>query len=265
MRLKRLLTIVFALLSLLAFVMLAGCSRQPEEQKQNITTAVEVLSLQSLREEGRGKEAPHMFSEKISSSELGLTGGLGSAFNYFNGIPFLIPRVVLETLLNLNASSPDGLLTFNHGPDERYRFANTEEKIARHAQGLVAKNIVIRTAKTFPFLIGFYAIGENPVRYPAHLEVITEPGVYHLFTVENGSYNFDVYESKGLWPDASVFAGWYMADSRELFERMQPINLLLIGDSFTASIGYVSPGETGLTKEGRAEFLLPSNWVILER
>lgn len=253
-------------LALLSFFLLVGCSNLTGEERQNKTAStVEVLSLQTLRDEGRYPAKEDMPFDGVIQTEFGLVGEIDAVFDFLDGVPLMLPKTLLEPLLDLNSGGiPERGIFFQESEGGVYDATDAEEAALRQ-EGFYSRSIVIHSRKTSPFSISLYVDRNyNPIIHPAYIREINIPDVYHLFAVKTPSYSFDVYESRALWPDATIHRG-FIADSRELFEQMQPVLLLLVGDNFTASLSYTSSEGTGLTKETRSAFLSPENWVILKR
>lgn len=247
------LTITFALL------ILSGCARQ---------TSVGTLSLQSLRGKGEYPDRQILPFSELTETEFGLLGGIDAALEFLNSVPFMLPNPIMESLLDTttNIAFPDKGIRFEQVEAGLFDTNNSEEADLRN-KGLQERSLYVHTPGKPPVAISFFTDNnDNPVVHPAHKKAITKPDVYHLFSVKSSSVSFDVYESRALWPDSHFFAGWFMADSVELFEQAQPVHLLIIGESFTASLGYLSSSDvgTGITKENRNEFLSPNNWIILK-
>ncbi len=247
------LTITFAL------VILSGCTRQ---------TSVGTLSLQSLREKGDYPDRQSLPFSELTETEFGLLGGIDTALEFLNGIPFMLPNPIMEDLLNTttNLAFPEKGIRFEQVEAGLFDANDSEEAVLRN-KGLQERSLYIHTPGKPPVVISFFTDNNgNPVTHPVHKKAITSPDVHQLFSVRSSSVSFDVYESRALWPDSHFFAGWFIADSVELFEQVQPVHLLIIGDFFTASLGYVSSSNlnAGISKENRRTFLSPDNWVILE-
>lgn len=232
----------------LSLFTLAGCAAQRDAEASIPSpstgqTSIGILSLQSLRKEGKYPDKEFLPFSEPTKTEFGLLGSVDVALEFLDGIPFMLPKPIMDSLL---ASSNEEMIRFDF-----------------HSDG--SKSVQVCTPEYAPLNISFAVNSDgNPVVYPAHKEALDYPGTHYLFSVQNDSYTFDVYESKNLWPDGFFFFGWIVMDSIELFEQTQPVHILLISNSFTAALGYV-PHPGHITKETRDAFLSPDNWVVLEQ
>lgn len=249
---------VVVLSVIFASLILSGCASQE---------SVKTLSLQVLRENGDYPDRQSLPFRELTETEFGLLSGIDVALELLNGVPLMLPNPIMEYLLDTttNLAFPEKGIRFEQVEAGLFD-ANDAEEAAIRNNGLQERSLYIHTPRNPPVVISFFTDNNgNPVVHPAHKKAITRPDVHHIFSVNTSSVSFDVYESRGLWPDSQFFTGWFMVDSVELFEQIQPVHLLVVSDSFTASIGFVSSSgtSTGITKDTRDEFLSPCNWVLL--